>query len=65
MTSYKVRAKYVTCRSQEAARMLPPPWNKQELAISGYVAGDVLPPSVPLDDIAAMLRDNLIVEIPE
>ena len=64
MTRYRVVAKYVTCRSAEAARMLAPSW-KQSLAISGYNAGALLPESVPQEDLDRLLEAHLIEVEPQ
>jgi hypothetical protein len=65
VSRFRVRAKYVTCRSAEAAQMLPAPWNKQPLAISGYNCGQILPPSVPAEELDRLLAGGLIEPVEE
>jgi hypothetical protein len=55
---FRVVAAYVTCRSAEAALLLP--GRKQVLAHSGYNAGALLPESVPQEDLDHLLANHLI-----
>jgi hypothetical protein len=56
---YRVTALHVTARSAEAAELLPPGW-KQELCVTNYSQGAILPESVPRADLDHLLRLGMI-----
>lgn len=62
--SYRVVAPYITARTSASIGIYDLRGRPASSVIVGLYKGALLPPDVPADDVARLLADGLIEEVP-